>query len=126
MTRLDAGQALACSLNDDAFRERRALARRTLLPKLHSMHRNADGVDLSFADSPRLREQLNEFVDLERRCCGFLKFSIKRITTDGVPMLCLQITGPPDAAKTVDMFAVAAEHHLASHATTRAARHEDR
>ncbi len=126
MTRLDAGQALACSLNDDAFRERRALARRTLLPKLHSMHRNADGVNLTFADCASLENQLSEFVDLERQCCGFLNFSIERTTTNGVPMLRLQISGPPDAAKSVDMFAAAAEHHLASRPTASAARNEDR
>lgn len=102
MERLDAGAALACTLNDAAFRERRALARRTLIRKVVGSKRISNGLVLSFEESETLQKDLGSFISLERQCCAFLDFVI----SDGKPTK-LTISGPVEAAATIDMFAAA-------------------
>ena len=104
MKKLDEGAALACSLNDADFRERRALARKTLLPKIVSSKRIGNGVTLTFTRTDRLLIELDTFVDLERQCCGFLNFAIAPDVTAPDKLIELSIMGPPEAAKTIEMF----------------------
>ena len=104
MERLDAGAATACSLNDAEFRERRALARRILIEKIAGVKRTENALTVTFEDSAALREELEHFVLLERQCCGFLDFVI----SDELPIE-LTISGPPEAAATIEMFARAVE-----------------
>ncbi len=109
MERLNEGAAIACSLNDAEFRERRALARRTLLPQIIISQRISNGLTLTFTNSEALRRDVKTFVRLERECCDFLTFSL---TPDTVPVnesLVLTIKGPPEAAATIEMFARAVE-----------------
>ena len=109
MERLDEGEAIACSLNDADFRERRALARRTLLPQIIISQRISNGLTLTFTNSEALRRDVKTFVRLERECCDFLTFTLTPDTGPANESLLLTIKGPPEAAATIEMFARAAE-----------------
>ena len=96
---------VACSLNDDAFRRRREMARRLLGPHLVGTEKLASGIRLSFSETLGLRAQIERFVSLERQCCGFLTFTIGPPS----PELTLTIEGPPEARETLALFVAAAE-----------------
>ena len=102
MKRLDQGAPLACTLNDEDFRERRQLARRTLLKQVIRSVRTEDGLIVALVGGAKLRQDLETFITLERECCSFLDFAVQ----DGAPIE-LTISGPPEAARTIDMFAEA-------------------
>ncbi|MEM9013168.1 MAG: hypothetical protein AAGE18_18265 [Pseudomonadota bacterium] len=104
MERLDAGQPVACSLNDREFRERRSLVRETIAPRLVGTDRLEHGVILRFEPAADLRSMLRRFVDLERQCCGFLSFTILPEEPE-LPADRLVVTGPEEASATLDMFA---------------------
>jgi hypothetical protein len=106
MERLDKDSAVSCSLNDEEFRERRALARRTLIPKIASYERTGDVLFYTCHQSSGLRQAIENFVQLEQQCCSFLTFEI--IDDDDQPVA-LRISGPPEASATIDIFAAAVE-----------------
>ena len=91
---------IACSLSDEAFRERRATMRNALLPHLINGERMESGLRLAFADTAALRSRVESFIHMERQCCGFLTFTLAP-PTDG---LILTIEGPPHAQATLDKF----------------------
>ena len=62
---------IACSLSDEAFRERRATMRNALLPHLINGERMESGLRLAFADTAALRSRVESFIHMERQCCGF-------------------------------------------------------
>lgn len=103
MERLDKESAVACSLNDEEFRERRALARRTLIPKIANCERIQNAVVFNFSRSSGLRQNIEDFVTLEQGCCGFLTFEI--IDDGSDQPATLRISGPPEASATLDIFA---------------------
>ena len=107
MERLDKETEVSCSLNDVEFRQRRAMARRTLIPHAQACKRHENGVRIAFGPSKGLQKLVEEFVKLERQCCGFLTFEI----TDGTcgHSKVLSISGPPEASATIDMFANAVD-----------------
>ena len=70
-------QALACSLTDQALRDRRALARQRLQPAVMSADRAASVLTVTFAASPGLRTEVEAFLALEQQCCGFLDFALE-------------------------------------------------
>ncbi|QJB69037.1 hypothetical protein [Parasphingorhabdus halotolerans] len=107
MERLDKNAAVSCSLNDEEFRDRRALARRTLIPKIESCDRTGDILLFTFYQSSDLRQTIEDFVTLEQQCCGFLTFKIIDVD-DGQPTA-LKISGPPEASATIDIFAAAVQ-----------------
>lgn len=109
MERLDEGAAIACTLNDAELSERRALARRTLLPQIIISQRISNGLTLTFTNSEANRENVETFVRLERECCGFLTFTLTPDTGPANESLVLTIQGPPEAAATMEMFARAVE-----------------
>ena len=98
-------EALACSLNSAAFRERRTLVRRRLLPHVTGIARSDSGVILAFANTDALYAELEAFMDLERQCCGFLTFTL----SPAAESLTLSIEGPEEAAAILDMFAAVFE-----------------
>lgn len=102
MDEQDTGRVVACSLNDEEFKARRALARDTLLRKVVASNRTADGLTISFQEGDALRDNLEQFIALERQCCGFLDFSVSEPPSNE-----LVISGPPEAASTIDIFAAA-------------------
>lgn len=94
---------IACALSDQAFRERRAMVRQTLLPHRTDSERTATGLELTFADTAALRAELQTFIALERQCCGFLTF----VLSPPGNRLVLSIVGPPEAQETLDRLAEA-------------------
>ena len=93
----------ACSLTDDKFRERRAMARKFLVPHIIETEKLASGLRLTFLNTDALRSRVDTFVSLERQCCGFLAFAV----TPPDEGLSLTIEGPPEALPTLEMFAAA-------------------
>jgi hypothetical protein len=106
MKRLD-DEAVSCTLNDAEFHERRALARRTLLPQVTASKRIQDGLILTFVGGESLRSELETFVSLERRCCEFLEFTISPDADGPKSRIELRIEGRPEAAATIETFAQA-------------------
>ena len=94
---------LTCTLNDEEFRHRRQLIRKSLLPHVVKTERLDCGLRLAFPATDELSAAVRHFVDLERQCCGFLNFTI----VPSGEYLRLTIEGPPEAADTLDMFAAA-------------------
>ena len=92
---------IACSLTDEDFRRRREMVRETLRPLVVAREPLDDGLRLTFSDDAASRAQVETFVALERRCCGFLTFTTEA-DDDG---LRLTITGPPEARRMLEAFA---------------------
>ena len=105
MDQLEQHETLACSLNDAAYRKRRALMRKTLLPHITSSKRTANGLNLTFADTAGVRGELEAFIRLERQCCGFLTFTVTPKPDVATEPLVLVIAGPREAAETIELFA---------------------
>ncbi len=104
MRNQDEDVVIACTLNDAEFRERRALARRTFLPRVTNYQRIPNGLTLSFEESPETRTIVNEFITLEQGCCGFLTFDLNPEPTPQNDTFELTITGPEGVTEFIDMF----------------------
>ena len=85
---------VSCSLTTEDLRVRRIDIRSTLVPRIVQTERLFDGLRIKFDDSVSLRKQVEEFVSLEQKCCGFLSFAISP-PDEG---LVLSIHGPPEAS----------------------------
>jgi hypothetical protein len=110
MEKIDEGAALRCSLNNEEFRERQASIQRNILPEIVAAHlidsnSIANGLKLTFHDSEVLRKELKDFIGLERKCCDFLTFTLAPDAASPEEPLCLTITGPPEAANTIEVRA---------------------
>jgi len=97
------GTSLACSLNDDEYRERRAMVRKSLLPHILDTRPLEAGLLILFPDTGPIRADVETFARLERECCGFLNFTVKQ-TDEG---LTLAIEGSPEAQSMIETFAKA-------------------
>ncbi|MEE9315117.1 MAG: hypothetical protein V3V02_10755 [Rhizobiaceae bacterium] len=104
MTKIDDEIEIACTLNDEEFRERRALARQTIIPKILKYRRVKNGLSLAFANAPDTRSDVKEFIRLEKGCCGFLTFELSPVSHTSDEAIIVVITGPPDATKFIDIF----------------------
>ncbi len=94
-------EAFACSLSGDDLRARRALIVAALLPHVLGTTALDSGLLVLFAPGDPVRAQVEAFANLERQCCGFLRFSVAP-TDDG---LSLAIEGPAEAQATLASFA---------------------
>ncbi len=92
---------IACTLTDEEFRERRTFVRSSIKGHVISVERIADRVIARFPETADIRQTVDAFVALERRCCGFLQFHV----APPAEHLVLTITGPKDAEKALDLFA---------------------
>jgi len=83
---------IACELTSPELQERR----RAILPKFRDavieVNELEDGFAYSFASDPDQLKELAGLIDLERRCCPFLRFRLT-VEAGGGP-LSLEITGP--------------------------------
>ena len=83
---------VACSLTESELAERRA----GVLGQVRRAREEArwlpDGVALRFAADPERVALLATFIDLERRCCAFLRFRLT-VEPGGGPVW-LELTGP--------------------------------
>ena len=91
---------VSCSLTAEKLRMRRTNLRSTLVPRVVQIERLSDGFRIQFDDSVSLRKQVEEFVSLEQRCCGFLSFAI----SPPDECLVLSIQGPPEASGALELF----------------------
>jgi hypothetical protein len=112
MVNLDERAALACSLNDADYRERRAMVRKTFRQNITTLQRTTNGLILKFIQTDNLRSEIEAFIGQEKRCCGFLNFTIRPAADHAKAALELHIEGPPDAAATIEMFARAIEEQI--------------
>ena len=94
-------ERIACSLTDEALRERRAMVRESLFPHILETQKLTSSLIIVFPDTDTLRSDVEAFASLERQCCRFLTFSVKA-TDDG---LTLTIEGPPEARAALEMLA---------------------
>ena len=94
---------MACSLDSEARKDRRAFFRERLLADALRTIRTKNGLRLIFRNDPAVRREIETLVDLERQCCGFLDFAL----TEDPDRLELSITGPPGARAVLDEMASA-------------------
>lgn len=87
-----------CSLNEEEHVARRQLVRETLLDHIEAIEEIDGGIRLSFAE--KTEPDLEHFVELERDCCSFLTFAISAESGS----VYLSISGPAEAASTIDRF----------------------
>jgi hypothetical protein len=84
---------VACSLSEPELQTRRA----GVLAEVRRSGQEArwlpDGVALRFLASAEQLEMLGAFIELERRCCAFLRFRLT-VEPGGGPVW-LELTGPP-------------------------------
>ncbi|MGI9285548.1 MAG: hypothetical protein ACR2P1_09175 [Pseudomonadales bacterium] len=95
---------LACSLTHAELRERRAMMRKLLLPYVVDYRLAGRELALEFSMLRALRSKIEQFVELERQCCGFLTFTI----SPSGEKLTLKIEGPEGVQSTLNAFAEAA------------------
>jgi hypothetical protein len=84
---------VACSLSEPGLAARRAGVLTAIRCDQEEARWLPNGVALRFAVEPDRLATLASFVDLERRCCAFLRF---RLTVEpGGGPIWLELTGPP-------------------------------
>jgi len=103
LNRLDKNAAVACSLSDADFRERRTFARKALIARIASSKRIENGIEIQFDRDEQLSRDLMTFVDLERQCCGFLTFTILTAQPGALPTG-VRIQGGAESQATIEMF----------------------
>jgi hypothetical protein len=86
---------VACTLTEPELAARRAGVLGDVRRSALEARWVADGVQLRFAAEPATLSLLATFVDLERRCCAFLRFQLT-VEPGGGPVW-LTLTGPPGA-----------------------------
>ena len=84
---------VACTLPEPELAARRAGVLAAIRRDQQEARWLPDGVGLRFAAEPDRLATLATFIDLERRCCAFLRF---RLTVEpGGGPIWLELTGPP-------------------------------
>lgn len=68
--------ATICDLPDDDREARVAMIRRELIPRVIDREELADGMAFEFVASPEMERTLARLVELERRCCGGLSWTV--------------------------------------------------
>jgi hypothetical protein len=86
-----------CSLSDEQLEERRAMVRAEILPHVRKVERIEGGFAIETDATPELREKLQDFVALERRCCSSVHWDLSEVPHSG--RVRLDVRGlDPDAA----------------------------
>ena len=83
---------VACTLTEPELQVRRAGLLADVRRSQQEVQWLADGVALRFAARSAQLAQLAAFIELERRCCAFLRFRLT-VDPDGGPIW-LELTGP--------------------------------
>ncbi len=98
-----------CSLTTEQQRIRRSRVRDDILPLVCAVNRTGNCLRLELVQASGNRELLEEFIALERDCCGSLDFSL----SEEHESLSLLVEGPPDATDLIDLFqkTLEEEHH---------------
>lgn len=98
-----------CSLTTEQQRIRRSRVGDDILPLVCAVNRTGNCLRLELVQASGNRELLEEFIALERDCCGSLDFSL----SEEHESLSLLVEGPPDATDLIDLFqkTLEEEHH---------------
>ena len=86
---------VACTLTEPELAARRAGVLAAIRRDQQEARWLPDGVALRFTGEPDRLAMLAAFIDLERRCCAFLRFRLT-VEPGGGPVW-LELTGPPGA-----------------------------
>ncbi len=92
--------AVACSLTDAAFRERRDVVQRALFSGQTGSAVEGDGYRFRFPPDDVWLSRITEFVLAERQCCPFLTFRIE--VPAGATGIDLRLSGPPGSAAFIE------------------------
>lgn len=92
--------AVACSLTDVAFRERRDTVQRDLFSGQTGSAVEGDGYRFRFPPDDVWLNRIVGFVLAERQCCPFLTFRID--IQSGVSGIDLRLSGPPGSAAFIE------------------------
>lgn len=84
---------VACTLDPDALKARKAGLLRDLVARSAGREDTADGVTFSFTPDPDLLALIASAIEAERRCCRFLRFDLS-VAPDEGPIQ-LRLVGPP-------------------------------
>ena len=88
-----AGLPVACTLSESELQARRAGVLAAIRRDQEEARWLPDGVALRFAAAPDRLATLAAFIELEHRCCAFLRFRLT-VGPGGGPIW-LELTGPP-------------------------------
>ncbi len=91
-------QPIACTLTPDQYRERTADLAALVARAGRAREPTADGVRLTFADSPQTEADLRATIAAEAECCAFLRMDLRRADAG----LMLEVAGPPEARPVID------------------------
>jgi hypothetical protein len=107
---LQGDEAIACTLDRAELIERGRLVAALAARGLVRHARTQDLVELYFMRDVDVRRDLEAFIELERRCCPFLRFTLAE---DGGEVL-LRVAAPAGAGAVLDaLYAAAAGTDLA-------------
>ena len=73
-----------CSLSSAELEDRLEMIRKEILPHVKRSEDLPNGRAWEFEETPALRAKLEEWVELERRCCGGLDWSLERLPANGL------------------------------------------
>ena len=82
---------IACSLSDSELRERRETVLRKVRSAVSAVKEIENGYEYEFASGGEVIMELAHLIDLEHRCCPFLKFQLT--IEPGAGAIRLNLTG---------------------------------
>ena len=80
-----------CSLSSAELEDRLAMIRREILPHVKRSEDLRSGRAWEFEETSALRAKLEQWVELERRCCGGLDWSLERLPADRLRLTVLGV-----------------------------------
>jgi hypothetical protein len=86
------GLPVVCALSPAALRERREGALRALRAQAQEVREIAGGWSMRFVPEDELLADLVRFIQVERKCCAFLRFAL--VVAPGEGPVWLEMTGP--------------------------------
>jgi hypothetical protein len=97
---------IACTLSPSELQERRDGLLPGLLARAVERYPVSDGYRWRFEPVENLLAAISSVIDLERRCCRFLRFVVAA-EPNGGPIL-LEVTGPPGTREFLDQLVAGA------------------
>lgn len=83
---------VACSLTEPELRDREATTLASVRARVREVEERESGYALRFEPEEGLIPEIATLIDLERRCCPFLRFGLT--VTPGNGPVWLELTGP--------------------------------
>jgi hypothetical protein len=100
----------ACALGDEDLEKVADLLATVAGYSVAPPQRTASGYSLRLAASEEARTALSEFIRRDKMCCPFLEFEV----AERPGQVSLHVSGPPDAARLLDLCFAAAEQGAAT------------